>query len=345
MIRVAHYLNQFFGGIGGEEEAGAAPSLREGPVGPGAGLAKLFGDDAVIAGTLIAGDNYMAQNEAGSAEVVDLLATLDADVLVAGPGFGSGRYGLACGAVCARATEVLGIPSVTALYADSPGAEQYRSDVLIVPTKETAAGMGTALPELARIARKLAAGEVIDNRVAEGLLSRGLRGNVWAEKRGSSRAIDMLLAKASGESFVTEWPLPKYDRVEPAAPSSRDAGIKVALVTEAGIVPKGNPDRIPSGWAKQWFKYSLADVDDLLENLFESVHGGIDTTAVNADPDRQVPVDVVRMMANENLVELHEYLYSTTGNMGSLPEMRRIGSEIARELVNEGVQAVIVGST
>ena len=103
--------------------------------------------------------------------------------------------------------------------------------------------------------------------------------------------------------------------------------------------------RIPSGWAKQWFKYSLADVDDLLETSFESVHGSIDTTAVNADPDRQVPVDVVRMMANENLVELQEFLYSTTGNMGSLPEMRRTGAEIARELVNEGVQAVIVGST
>ncbi|MBC7104468.1 MAG: hypothetical protein H5T97_00860, partial [Firmicutes bacterium] len=35
MLRVVHYLNQFFGQIGGEEKADAAPVAREGPVGPG----------------------------------------------------------------------------------------------------------------------------------------------------------------------------------------------------------------------------------------------------------------------------------------------------------------------
>ena len=42
-LRVIHYVNQFFGGIGGEDKADAAPSHRPGPVGPGIGLAKHFG--------------------------------------------------------------------------------------------------------------------------------------------------------------------------------------------------------------------------------------------------------------------------------------------------------------
>ncbi|MEW6335330.1 MAG: glycine/sarcosine/betaine reductase selenoprotein B family protein, partial [Thermodesulfobacteriota bacterium] len=35
MLRVAHYLNQFFGGIGGEEKAEAGPMVHQGAVGPG----------------------------------------------------------------------------------------------------------------------------------------------------------------------------------------------------------------------------------------------------------------------------------------------------------------------
>ena len=35
--RVVHYINQFFGGIGGEEKADHKPEVREGVVGPGMG--------------------------------------------------------------------------------------------------------------------------------------------------------------------------------------------------------------------------------------------------------------------------------------------------------------------
>jgi len=34
-MRVVHYLNQFFGGIGAEEHAGTPFEVREGAVGPG----------------------------------------------------------------------------------------------------------------------------------------------------------------------------------------------------------------------------------------------------------------------------------------------------------------------
>ena len=34
-MRVVHYLNQFFGGIGAEEQAGMGLEARDGAVGPG----------------------------------------------------------------------------------------------------------------------------------------------------------------------------------------------------------------------------------------------------------------------------------------------------------------------
>nr|P55793.1 RecName: Full=Glycine reductase complex component B subunit gamma; AltName: Full=Selenoprotein PB gamma [Gottschalkia purinilytica] len=35
MIRVVHYIKEFFANIGGEEMAHVAPEVREGVVGPG----------------------------------------------------------------------------------------------------------------------------------------------------------------------------------------------------------------------------------------------------------------------------------------------------------------------
>jgi len=34
-IKVVHYINQFFGQIGGEDKAGIPPQIKEGPVGVG----------------------------------------------------------------------------------------------------------------------------------------------------------------------------------------------------------------------------------------------------------------------------------------------------------------------
>ena len=42
MIRVVHYINQFFAGVGGEEKADYQPETREGAVGPGLALNAAF---------------------------------------------------------------------------------------------------------------------------------------------------------------------------------------------------------------------------------------------------------------------------------------------------------------
>ena len=62
-MRVVHYLNQFFGGLGGEERAGASLEAREGAVGPGKLLEPLLGSDAQVVLTLVCGDNYAVENQ------------------------------------------------------------------------------------------------------------------------------------------------------------------------------------------------------------------------------------------------------------------------------------------
>ena len=346
MLKIVHYLNQFFGGLGGEDQAGMAPVSEPGPVGTGRGLTRFLEGDDRIVGTVVGGDNYMAQGGSGAVdEVIGLISRFDPDVVVAGPAFGSGRYGLACGAVCAAVIEQLGVPALTGLHPDSPGAAEYRAWVPILATAETAAGMGAALERLAPLASRLGRGEALGDPAEEGILTKGLRRNTFEDVRGSTRAIDMLLAKMRGEPFATEWPLPSYEPAEASEPISSGASFRLALVTEAGMVPAGNPDRLPSGWATDWMRYPIQDREGFAEGEFESVHGGIDTSFANQDPDRQVPLDAARSMEQEGRLSLHPDLLSTTGNMGTLRDMTRIGAEMGRALIADGVQAVIVGST
>ena len=65
-------------------------------------------------------------------------------MVVAGPAFNAGRYGMACGAIC-QALEPLGIPAVTAMYKENPGLDQYRKTVLIVESSDTVSGMEDAV--------------------------------------------------------------------------------------------------------------------------------------------------------------------------------------------------------
>ena len=60
--KVVHYINQFFAGIGGEENADHMPEVREGAVGPGMRLRAALGSDYDIAATVICGDNYFGEN-------------------------------------------------------------------------------------------------------------------------------------------------------------------------------------------------------------------------------------------------------------------------------------------
>lgn len=120
----------------------------------------------------------------------------------------------------------------------------------------------------------------------------------------------------------------------------------IALVTEGGLVPLGNPDRLESAKSKRFLRYSLRGIDDLRSDNFESVSGGWDSRYVNADPDRLLPVDVMREIENKaKCLKVHEYFYTTTGAAMSLEVAKKIGENIAQELKRQGVSAVIFTST
>ena len=120
----------------------------------------------------------------------------------------------------------------------------------------------------------------------------------------------------------------------------------IALVTEGGLVPVGNPDHLPSARSKDYLRYSLEGLDDLVAGQFESVDRGWDNTHVNNDPDRLLPVDVMRELEELHLFShLHKYFYSTTGAGTTVENARKIGRKIAQEIKELGISAVIFTAT
>lgn len=347
MIRVVHYINQFYGGIGGEEKADIKPEVREGVVGPGMALKAALGNDAEIIATVICGDSYFNENiEEASREILEMVKKYSPDLFIAGPAFNAGRYGVACGSICKAVKENLNIPVVTGMYVENPGADMFKKDLHIVETANAATGMRQAIPAIARLALKLARNEEIGMPSEEGYIPRGVRKNIFKSERGSKRAVDMLVAKLKGEKFQTEYPMPDFDRVAPNPPVLNMKTAKVALVTSGGIVPKGNPDRIESSSASKYGKYDLTGFNDLTSDTHETAHGGYDPTYANADADRVLPVDVMRDLEKEGVIgELHRYFYTTTGNGTSVANAKKFAATFAQELVKDGVQAVVLTST
>ncbi len=345
-LKAVHFLNQFFAGQGGEEQAGLEPLWLEGAVGPGRLLEREAAGMEIV-GTLVAGDNYMAEDlESAVASALRVIAqhveASSVDLFIAGPAFNAGRYGLACAALCQALEERYGWATVTAMYPENPAVDGYRREVVIVRTAADVMGMKDAV---AAILGKLVSGEsLLPDR--DGVLTRGLRQNYLAAESGAERAVAMLLRKLQGESYATEYPMPSFDRVPPAPPIADASQATVALVTSGGIVPAGNPDRIESASASGWGQYAIEGLDALSASTHQSVHGGYDPTSANADPNRVLPLDMARTLEQEGHIgRLFPRYFATVGNSTSVAQARRFGAEIAALLVNEGVQAVIFTST
>lgn len=347
LIRVVHYINQFYAGIGGEEKADYKPEVREGFVGPGMGLNGLLKGKAEIVATVICGDSYFNENiDQAKAEILEMVKQYNPDIFVAGPAFNAGRYGVACGTIAKEVQEQLNIPVLTAMYAENPGADMYKKHLYIVETRNSAVGMRDALPKMAKLLVKLANKEEIGTPAQEAYIERGIRKNFFADERGSKRAVNMLIKKIKGEEFETEFKMPVFDRVDPNPAVKDMSKAKVALVTSGGIVPKGNPDHIESSSASHYGKYDIDGVMDLTVETYETAHGGYDPTYANADSDRVLPVDVLRNMEKEGKIgSLHRYFYTTVGNGTAVASSKKFGEEIVKELIADGVDAVILTST
>lgn len=345
--RIVHYINQFFAGIGGEEKADYRPESREGAVGPGIAFKAALGTEAEIVGTVICGDGYFAENmdEAGE-EVLKMIASFKPDAVIAGPAFNAGRYGTACGAVSDAVDKKLGISVVTGMYPENPGVDMYRKNIYIIETSDSARGIKDAVPAMAKFIMKVLKGDSVGSPLDDGYIERGIRVNCFHEKIGAIRAVDMLIKKMNGDEFKTEYPMPVFDRVPPAEAIKDMKNAVIALVTSGGIVPKGNPDHIEASSASKYGTYSIAGVKSADEVAYATAHGGYDPTYANSDPNRVLPIDVLREMESSGeFKKLYDYFFTTVGNGTSVANAKKFGSEIGQRLKKDGVDAVILTST
>src|SRR5262249_12081986 len=146
-------------------------------------------------------------------------------------------------------------------HEENPGVDLYRRDVHIVRTGGDATRMLDEVRRLVALGVKLARREPIGSPEAEGYFPRGITHNVLAREHAARRATTMLLDKLAGRSLTSEVPLPSF---APAPAPPRVADVRhatIALVTDGGLVPQGNPDRIEALAATRYGAYSIADKD------------------------------------------------------------------------------------
>src|SRR5262245_50976073 len=349
-MRVVHYLNQFFGGIGAEEQAGVGLEARDGAVGPGKLLEQLFGDDAddaQVIMTFVCGDNYAVEHEEEMvASVLEKVRGTGADLFVAGPCFEAGRYGMAAGALCVAVQSQLGISVITGMSDGNPGVDLYRDALYIVDSGTNAARMRDVLAKMANLGRKLVNKSAIGLPADEGYLRRGLLRDQVVEQTAARRLIEMLVAKVKGEPFESEM-LPTSFESVPMPSGVKDLSkARVMLITDGGLVPKGNPDKIHGTAATRWGSYSIEGRDDLRGEEYEISHGGYDARFVQEDPDRLVPLDAMRDMEKSGVIgKLHDEFISTSGRSNPLSSARLLGRDMEQTAKQEGIAAVILTST
>ena len=239
-LRLVHYLNAFFGGVGGEAEAHYAVETCTGPLGPGNLLQQLCAGQAEVVGTVVCGDGYFNEHEEAVVERVrQYVRDRAADAFIAGPAFGSGRYGLACGRLCVE-MERLGIPAITGLHGENPGGEVFLPQhIFAVNTSASAAGMREALERMSGLLLKRVCGEPIGSAAEEGFLPRDVRRTVETGVPAAKRAVDLALRKLKGEPYSSEITIETFEPVLPPPPLAHPGNTLFALVTECGLVPKG----------------------------------------------------------------------------------------------------------
>ena len=346
-IRVVHYLNQFFAQIGGEDKADVGLAFKDGPIGPGRALQQALGESGEVVATVYCGDNYFAEHQDEAIDnICRRIAEYKPDLLIAGPAFESGRYGIACGAICQAAQQRLGIVAVAGMDEDNVGASLNRKNIYIIDSGITITRMVPALQRMAALGVKLVRRETIGKPENEGYLPRGIKRNEFAAKPPAERAVDMLLAKLRGDEFKSEIAAPQFAGSKPAAPLTNLKSAVIALVTDGGLVPEGNPDNIEPGRPTRFTTIPITGVNSLAPDKYDAVHSGYDTAIANRDPNRLVPLDTMRELERDGVIgKVHEFVHSTGGAHAAVENATTIGKDIAQQLKAAGVTGVILTST
>ena len=344
------YLNQFFGGVGGEDKADCEPFIQEGTIGPAVAISAQL-KDAEVTHTIVCCDNFRGSNtDEAVRRILELLEGKPCDLFIAGPAFQAGRYGVACGNFCKAVQEHLGVPAITSMNVENPGVEMFKKDVIIFKGGNAAAKMRKDVPVMTAYANKVLAGEPTLGADAEGYFARGIRHERFLEdvheNTAAYRGVQMLIKKMRGEDYRTELTIPKKDLVPVADPVPNLAEATIAMVTTGGIVPVDNPDRIQSASATRWGRYDVSGMDRLEAGVFKTIHAGFDPAAANADPNVIMPIDAMRAYEREGKIgRLHNWFYSTVGTGTTEAEAQRMAAEMIPYFKEDKVDAIIVGST
>ena len=352
-MRVVHYLNQFFGQIGGEEKANEGFVVKEGPVGPGVLLQKELGDTAEIVATLICGDDFFSAAQEKNTEIgLEKLVAFKPDLFFAGPAFAAGRYSVACGALCKAVSEKLQIPIITAMNQEAPGVDLFRKDAYIVKTGIHSKEMANVIKGMARLAsrltsikgeEKLLTFEDMPDPDEYNYFSRNRLRNMLCGESVAKRGVSKLLSKLKGEPFESEVIPPVFEAFEIPSPIKELNKAIIAFVSDGGLVPKGNPDGMSTRSNLRWGAY---DIEELFQS-YEVVHAGYFNDYVLESPERLVPLEALRDLVGEGKVgAVHDKLYSMPACTTVSKRCAEVGTEMAQAMLAKGdIAGVILTST
>jgi len=345
-LRVVHYVNQFFGGIGGEDQAHVGVTVKAGAVGPGRALEVALGDGARVEATIVCGDNFASERvEEASRAIAGEVDRLKPDVLVAGPAFGSGRYGLACVLAC-EAARSRGVAAITAMHPENPGVSNGRRTIYIVPTGTATTSMQAALQALAPLARRLGRGETLGPAEVEGYIGSGVRRVRDRGRPGYQRALDMLLDKLHGRPYRSEVPYAAPERVPPAPPVADLSRACIAMVTTGGLVRKGNPDKQVSANAPRYHRHTVAELESLSPQEWEAYHAGYFNHIVNSNPNYILPLSFLRELERQRVIgAVHAHIYALPGVSTPVAASAAHGRSIAADLKASGVDGALLVAT
>lgn len=351
--KVVHYLNQFFGAVGGEAEANTGFVLKEEPIGPGSLLQEYLGDDYEIVATLVCGDDYFSEDPEGNAKIgLEKIEEYKPDIVFAGPAFAAGRYSVACGAICKEAEEKLEIPAITGMHIDTPGVDIYRADSYIVKTGDSARNLSDSVKKMSNLGKYLMNPEEDSNLMTlENLpdpetydyFTRIQLRNVYVGKTGAERSVELLLKKLNGEPFESEIIPDRFEEFEIPKGVKDLKKARIGFVTDGGLVPKGNPDNCQTRSNLVWGEYNLEEVF----GNYEVVHAGYFNDYVLEDPNRLVPYDVLQEAVDRGEIkEVSEVYYSNPACTTVSAQCEQNGAEMAQSMIDRGdVDAIILTST